>query len=415
MDLRAQKKFIAYLIEKSKVKFGEINRVTALLGIGIDLDEFKQGEKTDLENFVYLSICELMYIYQFMDNLSNIKDDNKHYIDNFSVLSMYILNSPLKGKEKTSILMDFINYNIKMDLDNSSKFVVNLDLPKLYKHGVKLSELFKLMVTDELDKIFSNNDAELNNHQLKIKKLLIKSESQQEAITSDIRDSHNIIKEHYFDKKDSFNFEDIEVVINALKFLKVDEELCNIVNAILNNEVEKRLQKEKSSKSEAKPLEKTVVKSKYISDQEYKQIRKELNSYVDVYTLMPKRLLSEEELIYCGDLLLKINIEPNFVKTLFVKNDKIKKEQKTSTVETPLAAYKRNYDKYKYYEKEYKLTRNMEVINQYIEALATADEEDSLVWTEGIAEEMKKINNIIPADGSYGLHKVIMYHNRKKD
>ena len=60
---------------------------------------------------------------------------------------------------------------------------------------------------------------------------------------SPVIEAHKLIKKHYFDKKDSFDEEDVEVFLEQLRSFKLSENLISVFRNLLLREVEKRQRK----------------------------------------------------------------------------------------------------------------------------------------------------------------------------
>lgn len=296
-----------------------------------------------------------------------IKND-KNYFDLFSILSDFLLESQLNSYEKKSILFYFI--------EQSSK---NL----LYSTIIK-NKTFKML--DIISNEILEKDIELNNIN---------------RIKLNVNSIYNI-KKHYFEKQDSYDKCDVDEIISSLKKLGVNDKLCDIVNSLLLKEIKKR------NKSDIKINFKMeeVKKVNLITDKEYKNIKKELRDYFDFYNVKAIRKLTNEEIIHCIDLLIKIGtpIEEinRFIFLTQEDNDKYKNE-KLLDEKNPISLFIELYNKLKYYEKVLETEDNMKNIEEYIQEMLVCTDEYYDMYKSEIYNELKKILALLPSNYGYEI------------
>lgn len=402
---------IKKLIEFLEYKMNDIAQ-TLNMSFSSDL-KIEDIEKELEEDESYKSI---VHEYGFMDRLvsllSNI--DDPHYkddviTDDFKDLSDCLVESPLKKNERFDIVMMLIKRNIDNNLTTDDRNILILDGPMLSKSGISLEILDKLVKKNKLNTIMNEmSEEELTAEEKEIKeKIFSIAKDTDLSIGEKYAKNHKILEQLYFNNIDGYDSEDIKSIILALKNISISDEICDDIEYILNRNLTRRVKKQKrevtvhfsdSNKKESK---------KYISDKEYKEIKKELKKYIDLYTMMPTRDLSEEEVMYCANLLLKIGTEENLVKTLFFRSEK------TANIKgNPIGTYNKIYDKLKFYEDGLLLQESMAVVNDYIREVFISTDDDYYFWKEQIAFELTNIINMLPKSYKYEIEKAKTYSKK---
>lgn len=403
-----EKKFLNYLIG---IMEHCANSIKKLLSVKIMLlDNGSDEEDLELVNNKFESIStEAAILKQITSQVRSMMSGEflDNYTENFDILSSYILESPLKAKEQVTLIFDFIECNIKLGELDPEQEVLKFDLYKLRGFNISKIEIMNLLEPGRLITLCNSPDEELTKREAYIKNKII--ECSENGALKDLDNNkklYKIVQDCYLSKKDSYELEDIKQVVTALKELKVMDELCDKVETTLTSQLNKRKAKQTAAKREIIPLIKPKTESKYISDSEYKQIRKEIATYCDMYTMQPVRQLTEEEAIYCASLMLKIGENPNLVRTLFDRN------KVTEEIDNPISYYASNYEKFKFYQDKYNLTEHLDAINEYLAETFMATPDDTVFWKNGIQEELKQIEKLLPGTCDYELQKAKQYQKK---
>ena len=191
------------------------------------------------------------------------------------------------------------------------------------------------------------------------------------------RQNVRFVKSFLFTRMDSFNEDDIEEVYEALRGLKVDEEIAlkmkDYFKRILDNRVSL------NSKVEPTSVAKPRVQEKHlITDKEYRSILKEIRSVFNPYTLELVSEVDPDKRAYIAGLMARIDLDEQVIKRFL----QLTGEEKSYTYEY----FSTHIDEFKYYYGE-----ELDDIFAYLEEVyASLNEEDKEYWIEAINEELRK-------------------------
>lgn len=392
---KAAEKLINYLNETSQRK-KEI-----ILDLLTNDDSEKQKEKRSLVRDTTEVICSENIVKILMTDIKDYGKEKTIFMD-FKILSKLLADSNLNNREKLSILIEFVEKNISTgileDAQMESVDILDLDRKKL---KLTVNERFNLQDANYVNDLLRKSKQELTEREIEIKEELEKNKkiSTESKNMSKIIINSRIIKEHLIDKGTSYITDDIKEVVIAFKNLNVTEDICNCVKYILEKDLEKRITKESAKKTVYDLYIPQEHSKKYLTDKEYRQIKKELRNYFDFYNMKPVRELSQEEIMYCASLALKLNINKDTVRLFFI----IMEKQYNN--DNPIAQFIQNYNKIKYYEERFELEESVDIINEAIKECFIASAEDYKVWKEMIKLELDEINKKMPKNYEYELVK----------
>ena len=191
------------------------------------------------------------------------------------------------------------------------------------------------------------------------------------------RQNVRFVKSFLFTRMDSFNEDDIEEVYEALRGLKVDEEIAlkmkDYFKRILDNRVSL------NSKVEPTSVAKPRVQEKHlITDKDYRSILKEIRSVFNPYTLELISEVDPDKRAYIAGLMARIDLDEQVIKRFL----QLTGEEKSYTYEY----FSTHVDEFKYYYGE-----ELDDIFAYLEEVyASLNEEDKEYWIEAINEELRK-------------------------
>lgn len=392
---KATEKLINYLNETSQRK-KEI-----ILDLLTNDDSEKQKEKRSLVRDTTEVICSENIVKILMTDIKDYGKEKTIFMD-FKILSKLLADSNLNNREKLSILIEFVEKNISTgileDAQMESVDILDLDRKKL---KLTVNERFNLQDANYVNDLLRKSKQELTEREIEIKEELEKNKkiSTESKNMSKIIINSRMIKDHLIDKGTSYITDDIKEVVIAFKNLNVTEDICNCVKYILEKDLEKRITKESAKKPVYDLYIPQEHSKKYLTDKEYRQIKKELRNYFDFYNMKPVRELSQEEIMYCASLALKLNINKDTVRLFFI----IMEKQYNN--DNPIAQFIQNYNKIKYYEERFELEESVDIINEAIKECFIVSAEDYKVWKEMIKLELDEINKKMPKNYEYELVK----------
>lgn len=362
---------------------------------------------------IKLPIHELSYVRRIISMLESMSLNetpikSEMITDDFQHLSLYLLSSPLKGKESFNVLMGFISLNIKKGLLDYPGDVLIIDSLIAERRGLNSKKIFDLFIGENLNTLLNTEDEKLSDGEIQVKKTLLEISEESAGLKQDqFLDYHRVIQSSYLDKADSYKKEDIDKIIASLDGLGVCSELCQRIKATLNRELSKRMKKD-SINSYVIKRKQPSKESKYISDAEYKQIKKEIGKYWDTYKMEAKKDLTEEERLYCAYLLLKIGTDSDLVRTFFHRTEE------KSDLENPIGFYNHTYDKLKFYEQKCNFQQSLDNIQDYLQEIFITNSEDYQFWKDEIKKELSTMVQKLPQSYEYELRKASAYCKKKQ-
>lgn len=413
-------KFSEYLKKQSE---SLLDNITTVVNLDRSLNQDPQAHiatENSLKETIYKiqrrvkpfdqMLQEAMFLDELINVLKKMRDQSfkdNGIIQDFDHISLYLLRAPLKGKEQCEIIMSFIKNNIENEILSLDEHMAIIDIDRLEEKGISSKDILEIIKGDNAFRILYTEDDKLSKKELIMKQELKNTyEEYQRAHSINFIKCHENIKKHYLDQLDSYQKEDINIIRKSLDSLDVPKELCSIIYSTLNHNLSKREKNKSKNVSICLDL-KLDGNSSYLSDKEYKKLRKQIDPFLDLYTMESKRPLNEDERIYCAHLLLKMKEEKSLIKTFFFKTEK--------KPNNPIGLYNHSYDKLKFYEKELGFSESLEAVQDYLGEIFLADNETYQYFKQGIQEEMKKMMAKIPMDYAYEFSKASSYQEKQKE
>lgn len=215
---------------------------------------------------------------------------------------------------------------------------------------------------------------------------------------AELQHFHLLIKEHYLDKKDSYEENDLAIVIKALYDLSFSENICREIGNYLLFELEKRNNKKVEKKQYIPAYEPLPRQTNTLSKKEYNLLYRELLTYFDFNNMQPIKYLNLDEIIYCLHILIKLQIRDNVI------NSFLRIINKHNRSQNPLALYTSLYNKLNTYQNNLELKNKMTDIASYIKEMFIASDEEYVEWKELLSEELSSILELCSEDYTYELN-----------
>lgn len=271
-----------------------------------------------------------------------------------------------------------------------------------YKFKYMTREQFLEFVrTDEYGRLNAKEEAELTEHEKKMLEEFNRFSDENPLNIESIIEAHRLIKEHYFDKRESFNEEDVEIFLNVIKGFGLSDNLIDTFRTLLLMEINKRQRKQQEVeevpvvKEIIKPVEKTMIDRKG-----YNLIERELRKYFDIRTMEVVDQLDLDRQIYCVGLLIKLGFSEDKIKNILKIMNK-----NGYGYENPISMFGALYEKLEYY-------KDVEGIREAIETMVGAVREIMIVedseyeeWKSFIQGELDVTLKLIPKTYDYELDK----------
>lgn len=330
-------------------------------------------------------------------------------------------------QEKKEIIFYALEKNIASGIIDDKEMAFNpIELRLFLLNAERFVALTNLISSDcyrksknKTEELLSNEEELSNEEKSLLRKfkhfLSVGSKSKENIATL-----HQVIKEHYFDKKESFELEDIKVIIDALRGLNINHEICISIEKALRKEIRSRkslIKKSSFQKSGNDALYNGIRNHDYIEfksaessgktkeeqerwKKEEEERRKEQNKkrrtekegykYLnDIYNIEEKSLLvtPTNEIIENWVEQAKTNHLP--VETIY---EFLRATDRAIRQMDPIIRYGLLYQKLKYYKEEMNIPIDLEDMELCIDGLIEAREYAEEVSKK--AKEERKIEEI---------------------
>ena len=328
-----------------------------------------------IENRTKWFVVNNLLIYLNTDLQKKFFGEMKYMID--------ITKDHMRSRDIFQVLMYFISNNIQNGiLDN-----------KLSKNDFFQFDQISII---EFAKYLQKRDSDWT------KRILIRKENEHHLSYSNVNmrlydfskiiKGHALLKEHYFEKIDTYTLEDVEQIINALCQLGL-KDVVSLFQPILENNCHKRMTKLKET---IQPIElihssqAVAVSQESIPDYEYKQFKKEISAYYDIDQKEFKvDTLTKEERYYVVSKMLALNLSMEEIQE-FLKRSK----PKLIVSDNPFENYLQWLDELEYYKESLGLQDTIKNIHDYAYEMSRTIGNDYIFWKENLQNEMSKIISI---------------------
>lgn len=317
----------------------------------------------------------------------------------FDYLSDMLEESPLNARGMFAILVRLLEKNLSTNITHQDARCFDIQQIDNYEFKyMTRDEFLEFVRTDEYGRLKNKEESELTEDE---KKRLEEFNTYSDLYPLDIApvvEAHKLIKEHYFDKLDSFTMEDIEVFLEQLRGFKLSENLIDIFRNLLVREVEKRQKKEVVvSVSEVKP----VVETKpTMSRKQYNLIERELRKYFDLSTMEVVSPLTLDLQIYCVGLLLKLGISEDKIREILRIMNK-----DGYSYDNPISMFVALQEKLEYYKDVEGVSEAIKTMVGVMTEITFGTDVDYEEWKEFLSSELDSTLKLIPKTYDYEIEK----------
>ena len=322
------------------------------------------------------------------------------------ILSEYIEKTPsLRLNEKLDLLMEEVQRNIENGiLTYISEQSIIIDPSTVERVGLTLEEMKNILENSSISELLEKKDDELSPEELKAKEVIEEgTDSIKEEELERIISGHNLIEKYYLLRDEKLKngknekvltHDDIEKTIEGLNKIGITKSFCSSIKYLLERNL---IDQQKRKPNVILPKIKKENSKHYITDKEYKQIKKEILNYFNPYTGEVKGNPTEEEVLYCAQLMLKIETEKDIVRTFFRKTEK--------NLENPIAEMLRNEEKINYYRDKVMVEEELNTMNDSFKEIFITTPEDYVFWKDTINQSLQIIKGKLPKMYEYELNK----------
>lgn len=317
----------------------------------------------------------------------------------FATLSELMMSAGLKNKEVFYIVFYLIEKNLGAHVLELT--VRSFDIKKIenynfssYKHLNK-DVILEMVRTEQYGRLATMEEEELTDTERELLDEFERFSAENPEDLTGVVENHRLMKEHYFDKLDSFDREDIEVICNVFRKMGLYESYVEVVRDILDSKLEKR-----SKKDSPIIVERVQVSEKkdVLTDKEYNLLSRELRKYFDVSKMIVVEPINLEIEIYCVSLMIRMGFDDATIKkALKVMNKSLVQE------ENPIVVFTKLYSKLMYYENIPDIKGAVDNIMSYLVEMFITNDEDYEVLKEFIGEEINKIQDNLMGTFDYEM------------
>ena len=316
---------------------------------------------------------------------------DKLFVD-FWILSFFLEESGLNSKECTSILFSIMekNWQVKMK-DSDTSLLSGIELQEVDIKSIKadmihnfflygLEDFWKEKVTDDM-----SNIEEVKRERPALEDLTLRANF--DCSIEKFCSCCIAIKKHYFEKKDSFDLDDIKKIVDIFEVILPSPRILAGVENTLKKELSKRKEKVKSMNISWTSEQK---KSRLLSDKEYKKLRKELESYYRIYQNEFVRDIDYSEMIYCLSLMYELGIDESNIDQFLLKY------RLTSTlIKDPIQWFVFSYEKLFYHQKDVRVMTSFQQLLEYMSDIFVVGDEEYSYVKEEMQKEQNKIEHLL--------------------
>lgn len=320
----------------------------------------------------------------------------------YDYLSEMLEESPLNVRGKFLIVQRLLEKNLATNIVHQDARCFDIQGIDDYTFTyMTRDEFLEFVRTDEYGRLKNKDKSELTEDE---KKRLEEFDRYSDLHPLDIApviEAHKQIKEHYFDKKDSFNEEDVEIFLGAIKGFGLSDKLIDAFRNLLLREVSKRQRKLEVVETPVQIVSKPVVVEKPMMDRkEYNLIERELRKYFDIRTMEVVTPLTLDLQIYCVGLLIKLGFSDDKIREIL----KIMNKNGYS-YDNPITMFVALSEKLEYY-------KDVDGIKEAIETMLGAMSEIMIVsdveyeeWKDFLSSELNSVLKLIPKTYDYEIEK----------
>lgn len=320
------------------------------------------------------------------------------FID-FNLLADFLSTSPLKPREHMQVVFYMLERNLATPIlcDEADGFdapaIENFEFKTMSKEEAK-----DIIHSMEYGRLSTANPDDLTEEEIAKYMELKEFIDSNPLDLSYLKELHRNISMHYFEKIDSFDYDDVRAILCVLESFGVPKNMCDSFKYLLDKEVRKR-----------EPKEEIIIvrdfhqklDEKRVTEKEYKLLNRELKKYFDLDNMYVEEPLSIDMQIYCVSLMIKMGIsDATIKKALIVMN---RNNKYLSSNENPIVLFNRLFGRLNYYSENEELCESVKQLMDFFQEIFICSNEDYEFWKSMIAEELDKALSFVPKTYEYEI------------
>ncbi len=359
---------------------------------------------SDEENYK-IHCASLRYYVDILKR--NPEEKSNEIFQDFENFSGVLSISPLNLREQFQLIEELLAQNIANGLLEKNALITDIRDFEQYPFQTMSKEEALQMVCDGAG-IFSQEKSLSKEERAKLQEVstfLMKSQRQSQVFVK----SHRVLQENYFQKRETYEAEDIEKIIASLQELKIASDLVDGIHYLLQSRFGKRKKAKEAKKLVFAPS--STSSRSLLTNKEYHELQKELEKYYSFTEKQPIRALSLSEKVHCTNLLWQMGLKEEEIKRILKQIDR-----KTAQEEYhPLAKYTELYSKISYYETKNGSQESRQRLEECLQEMMFASPEDYAIWKEIAQEEMQNLIHWMPRDQEYEIQQAKQYKKSREN
>lgn len=348
---------------------------------------------------VIASIGERSRIVRLLSTPKDEWDKLAEVFIDFNILSDFLIMSPLKTREQLQVILYMLEKNLATPIlcDEADGFdapaIENFDFKTMTKEEAR-----DMIHSMEYGRLSTANPDDLTEAEIAKYMELKQFIDSNPLDLSYLKELHRNISMHYFEKIDSFDYDDVRAILCVLESFGVPKNMCDSFKYYFDREVKKREPKEEVVI--VRDFHKKLDENR-ITEKEYNLLNRELKKYFDLDDMYMEEPLTIDMQIYCVSLMMKMRISLDTIKkALKVMN---RNNKNLSDNVNPIVLFNRLYGRLNYYSENEELVEAISQIMNFFQEIFICSNDDYEFWKSMIGEELEKALTFVPNTYEYEI------------
>lgn len=348
---------------------------------------------------VIASIGERSRIVRLLSTPKDEWDKLAEVFIDFNILSDFLIMSPLKTREQLQVILYMLEKNLATPIlcDEADGF----DAPAIENFEFKTmtkEEARDMIHSMEYGRLSTADPDDLTEDEIAKYMELKQFIDSNPLDLSYLKELHRNISMHYFEKIDSFDYDDVRAILCVLESFGVPKNMCDSFKYYFEREVKKREPKEEVVI--VRDFHKKLDENR-ITEKEYNLLNRELKKYFDLDDMYMEDPLTIDMQIYCVSLMMKMRISLDTIKKALKVMNRNNKNLSDSV--NPIVLFNRLYGRLNYYSENEELVEAISQIMNFFQEIFICSNDDYEFWKSMIGEELEKALTFVPNTYEYEI------------
>lgn len=348
---------------------------------------------------VIASIGERSRIVRLLSTPKDEWDKLAEVFIDFNILSDFLIMSPLKTREQLQVILYMLEKNLATPILCDE--VDGFDAPAIENFEFKTmtkEEARDMIHSMEYGRLSTADPDDLTEDEIAKYMELKQFIDSNPLDLSYLKELHRNISMHYFEKIDSFDYDDVRATLCVLESFGVPKDMCDSFKYLFDREVKKREPKEEVVI--VRDFHKKLDENR-ITEKEYNLLNRELKKYFDLDDMYMEEPLTIDMQIYCVSLMMKMRISLDTIKKALKVMNRNNKNLSDSV--NPIVLFNRLYGRLNYYSENEELVKAVSQIMNFFQEIFICSNDDYEFWKSMIGEELEKALTLIPNTYEYEI------------